>query len=550
MLSMLQNEETIRHAARVPAGDFSNNPLIYHVLVDRFLDTDPQRTFPFGRERGNASAPGAFQGGTFAGVTAKLKEGWFARLGINALLISPPYEQIHGWVPGGNKEFRHYGYHGYYALDFTLTDPNFGSREDLRELIDCAHAQGIRVLFDVVLNHPGYADARSLADLGIDVLAPGWEGAGLHDYHDYIDYNSSRFARWWGASWVRCGLPGYPAAGADELTMQLADLPDFRTECPQSATPPEFFGRKAGTRVRTLIGASVRGYLVDWLTTWVRELGVDGFRCDSVRHVEPEAWASLKSAALDALADWKRAHPEKKIDDAPFWMMGEVFGHGTERSDYFEHGFDSVLNFQLQHEVGQHAWVDHIYARYCADLTAGEHQFVSYISSHDTHLFPRHELARAATALMLAPGAVMLFYGDESARPAWPAPAGDLEQGTRSTMNWDKVDPDLLAHWRKLGQFRRRHPALARGAHRQVSDFPYAFTRDDAATGDLVMVVLEVMAGARLAVPACFKDASQLYDAYGDRWLAVIDGCITFSEYSALALVELTGKNNAFALTR
>src|SRR5262249_51621744 len=101
----------------------------------------------------------------------------------------------------------------------------------------------------------------------------------------------------------------------------------------------------------------------------------------------------------------------------------------------------------------------------------------------------------------------------------------------------------LLLHWTKLGQFRRRHPALARGAHRKLSDLPYAFVRHDASTDDVVLVVLEVAAGARLALPACFKKESQLYDAYADRWLTVTDGWIRFTEYSTLALIECSSKN-------
>ena len=60
-------------------------------------------------------------------LTQKLKEGWFKQLGVNAIWITAPYEQIHGWVQGGQKEFKHYAYHGYYALDYTVLDKNMGT---------------------------------------------------------------------------------------------------------------------------------------------------------------------------------------------------------------------------------------------------------------------------------------------------------------------------------------------------------------------------------------------------------------------------------------
>ena len=83
--------------------------------------------------------------------------------GRQCLWISAPFEQIHGWVGGGTKgDFPHYAYHGYYTQDWTNLDANMGSEADLRTLVDSAHQRGIRILFDVVMNHTGYA---TLADM-------------------------------------------------------------------------------------------------------------------------------------------------------------------------------------------------------------------------------------------------------------------------------------------------------------------------------------------------------------------------------------------------
>src|SRR6185369_1341635 len=137
-----------------------------------------------------------------------------------------------------------------------------------------------------------------------------------------------------------------------------------------------------------------------------------------------------------------------------------------------------------------------------AKLLAGRPGFstMSYISSHDTELFDRQRLAEAGTALMLAPGAVQIFYGDESARPPGPVPSSDPQQATRSDMNWGSVDQPLLAHWRKLGSFRARHVALARGAHHMLAEAPYAFSRIDAATDDRVVVALDATGAVEVPV--------------------------------------------------
>jgi alpha-amylase len=87
---------------------------------------------------------------------------------------------------------------------------------------------------------------------------------------------------------------------------------------------------------------------------------------------------------------------------------------------------------------------------------------------------------RAAAALLLTPGAVQLYYGDESGREFGPT-GSDAYQGTRSPMNWQAIDSgqvnSILEHWRILGQFRERHPAIGAGSHRMISKSPYVFSR-------------------------------------------------------------------------
>jgi alpha-amylase len=92
-------------------------------------------------------------GGDFAGITAKIKEGYFRELGVTALWITPPVEQIHAGTDEGTG--KSYGFHGYWARDFTGVDANLGTEADLRTLVDTAHANGLRVLLDVVMNHTG-----------------------------------------------------------------------------------------------------------------------------------------------------------------------------------------------------------------------------------------------------------------------------------------------------------------------------------------------------------------------------------------------------------
>ncbi|EJP4075400.1 alpha-amylase, partial [Escherichia coli] len=98
--------------------------------------------------------------------------------------------------------------------------------------------------------------------------------------------------------------------------------------------------------------------------------------------------------------------------------------------------------------------------------------------------------SRAAELLLLAPGAVQIFYGDETARPFGPTGSDPL-QGTRSSMNWQDVEGSqaaTLAHWQKLAQFRARHPAIGEGKHMPINDEKiYGFSRTQG--DDTVMVI-------------------------------------------------------------
>lgn len=535
----------VQHAPRSPVrapGSFADNPIIYFVMTDRFVNGDPGNDGSYGRTREPVARDdlATFHGGDLRGLTRKLDDGWFDALGVNALWITAPYEQIHGWVVGGNKEFKHYAYHGYYALDYTLLDQNMGTPDDLRALVAAAHRRGIRIVFDVVMNHPGYLDITTGRQLKIPVIWPDADKATLGDYHMYIDYNNFKFGEWWGRAWVRAGLPGYLEGGKDDITSQLAYLPDFRTESKEAVTLPVFLRNKPDTRARDLPGTTVRGYLIAWLTDWVRSYGIDGFRCDTVKHVEPDAWAELKRAAVAALAAWKADHAADRIDDAAFWMVGEFWGHGPARGPLHEAGFDAMINFEFQGRaggaLGKPDALDALFAEYAAMQHGRPAQMLNYLSSHDTELFDRARLIDAGSALLLAPGAAQIYYGDETARPPGPAPSGDPQQATRSDMNWDHIDDAVLRHWRALGSFRARHVAIAHGVHARIAASPYTFSRVDG--DDRVVVALDVPAGASLRVAPVFADGEALRDGYSGADHVVRGGAVSVTAAARAVLLE------------
>ena len=120
------------------ADDFTwDNATVYFLLTDRFANGDESNDHSYNRgldKDGNVAdynKVASFQGGDFKGLTEKINEGYFNDLGVNAIWVSGWYEQIHGYTVGGDgkNSFAHYAYHGYYSLDYTEIDKNFGTEE-------------------------------------------------------------------------------------------------------------------------------------------------------------------------------------------------------------------------------------------------------------------------------------------------------------------------------------------------------------------------------------------------------------------------------------
>ena len=485
-----------------------HNATVYFVLTDRFVNGNPANDASYGRHKDGMQEIGTFHGGDLQGLASRLD--YLQQLGVNALWISSPLEQIHGWVGGGTKgDFPHYAYHGYYTQDWTKLDANMGSEDDLRNLVDEAHRRGMRVLFDVVMNHTGYATLADMQEFQFgalylkgdeikNTLGERWTdwrpgpGQSWHSFNDYINFSDKAgWENWWGKKWIRTDIGDYDNPGFDDLTMSLAFLPDLKTESVEPSGLPNFYRNKPDTNARALDGFTPRDYLTHWLSRWVKDFGIDGFRVDTAKHVEKGAWQQLKTQASEALQAWKAANPDKKLDDAPFWMTGESWGHGVMQSDYYRHGFDAMINFDYQEQAAKavscFADIDATWQQMAEKLQG--FNVLSYLSSHDTRLF-REGGSRAAELLLLAPGAVQIFYGDETQRPFGPTGSDPL-QGTRSDMNWQAVDGEenaTLTHWQRISQFRARHPAIGEGKQTTLSmQQGYGFVREQG--DDKVMVV-------------------------------------------------------------
>ena len=139
--------------------------MVYFVLTDRFYNGDTSNDNSYNRKNSSdIPSVATFHGGDIKGVTEKLD--YLDSLGVNAIWITAPYEQIHGWVSGKNDSFPHFAFHGYYAQDWTFMDKNMGTVEEFRTFVNEAHKRGIRVVMDIVMNHTGYNTTEDMITYG------------------------------------------------------------------------------------------------------------------------------------------------------------------------------------------------------------------------------------------------------------------------------------------------------------------------------------------------------------------------------------------------
>lgn len=510
---------------------------VYFLLTDRFQngntanDHNYNRTKPTGKLRG-------FEGGDLRGVIQKIDEGYFDALGINAIWMTPVVEQIHDGVDEGTGFS--YGFHGYWTRDWTALDPNFGTEADLKELVDKAHAHGIRVLLDAVVNHTGPVTP-------VDAVYPEtWVRTSPKcTYKSYDTY-------------INCTL--------------VENLPDVKTESDESVQIPTFLADKWKEEGRyeaemasldqfftsTGYPQAPRYYIMKWLSDYITKYGIDGYRVDTAKHTSEYVWADFKKICDTKFAEYKKNNPTKVLDNNPFFTVGEVYGYnigdklaynfGNRRVNYFANGFSALINFDFRNEAK--LAYEPLFSKYSTILQNDlkGHTVMNYVSSHDDS-YPfdkkRDRAFESATKLLLAPGIAQVYYGDESARSL------DIEgtQGDatlRSFMNWEAIQTDefaqnVLKHWQKLGVFRKNHPAIGAGVHKKLADKNYVFSRKwtQGKYTDQVVVGLDLPLGSKtISVGTVFANGTKVRDAYSGKTAVVTNGKITLNTPATLLLIE------------
>ena len=539
LMALANSASAVEPNQRTGTSEFWRNATIYFLMTDRFANGDSSNDQAVGRKP-DADTLRGFEGGDIEGVIQKINSGYFSDLGVDAIWTTPLIENVHGHV-GENEWGKTYSYHGYWPLDWTAVDPNLGSEAKMAEMIRAAHAKGIRVLADVIINHAG-------APTAID---PKWPSD-------------------WVRSGPQCDYKSFAGTVSCELSFTLQDI---RTESDKAVELPPFLVEKWQREgrieqeqreldaffLRTKLPRAGKYYIVKWLTDWVRDYGIDGFRVDTAKHIDPEVWLVLKREAELALRDWRAANQKRLGPDQPFYMVGEVYNYGVasfesaakqglayefgDRSvNFYEYGFDALINMGFATHAKKTP--SDLFSLYDSELLgrfAGK-GVLNYISSHDD-MKPldaaRKQAFQAATKLMLAPGAVQIYYGDELSRSlVIPGTKGDAT--LRSPIDWRTLSSEngtrILQHWQKLGRFRQAHSAVGAGAHQPLQTKPFVFAR--VLGDDRVVVALELSKqNNRVPVGDNFADGETLIDHYSGERVVVKEHAVQLRGKRAVVLL-------------
>ena len=522
--------------------------VVYFVLPDRFANGDPANDrggLRGGRlETGfDPAAKGFFHGGDLKGLRDRLP--YLKDLGITAIWFAPIFQNKPVQGPSGDESA---GYHGYWVTDFTRPDAHFGTRAEFRAFVDAAHGLGMKVYMDIITNHTAdvirYADGdatnyeyRSKGDYPYSTRGKADGPAINPGFMGDEDSSEANFAKLTDPDYAY--RPTVPEAEkAVKVPAWLNDPIYYHNRGNSSFTGEDSrFGDFSGLDDLFTEHPRVRQGMIDIYGAWIDDFGIDGFRIDTARHVDPGFWRVFVPAMLERarakgipnfamfgevfkdvpqngyIAEYTRRDKLPQVLDFAFQAsVREVLGRGKgtavlaqlfDGDVLYEGGEDAALDlptFLGNHDMGRFAWL----VRQDRPGIAQE------------ELLQRTLLAHAM--LMTLRGAPVIYYGDEQGfvgaggdqlarEDMFPSKTAVYNAirliGTDRTTAQDNFDPahPLYAAIAGLAKLRAAHPALRKGRqtvrHYEQTEGLFAVTRHDAASGEEVLIAFNTSPAPR-----------------------------------------------------
>ena len=375
------------------AGDFDwDEAVIYFAVTDRFFDGDASNNDAYGVGDYNTGEKGgsSYHGGDFAGLNQKLD--YLKDLGVNTIWITPIVENITEDQHDNKTDTATYGYHGYWASDFTKLNKHLGTEQQFKALLDAAHSKGMKIMVDVVLNHAGYGTEKYFNSILTD--ADGNSISMIRDSNNTIS--------------------------GDDKYDSLSDLPDFVTE-----------------------NKAVTDQLVTWQTEWMSKYSIDYYRVDTVKHVETTTWEAFKNSLTKVNPDFKMIG---EYSGAGYANNAGELGTGS---------MDALLDFDFndfaqKFVTGDISGVESSLQKRNGAIN-NTATMGSFLSSHDEDSLQYklvnesklseeeayNQMKVAATLQITAKGQPVLYYGEEIGQGGannWPY------QTNRSDFDWTELE--------------------------------------------------------------------------------------------------------------
>lgn len=430
-------------------SDFWKNQNIYQIFTDRFFNGDSTNDNSAGNF--NATNATSVHGGDLKGIEQKLN--YVKALGATAIWISPVVRNING------------DYHGYAGSDFYNVDPRIGTLTDLQRLVQEAHRMGILVINDIVVNHGSTIVDSSNPAYPTTFLYPpsGYTLRYTNPAKQYAPPFDSATTPQLETLFHNNGLIHNFGDTVQVENGELSGLDDFRTE-----------------------SSFVRQRMIEIYKHWIENAGFDGFRVDTVKHVEMGFWHQWCPAMHASAISANRPN---------FFMFGEVYDGsdakcgsytGTQAGGPFT--LDSVVDYPLYFTVnsvfanatGNTQQLENRYNGIPANYDpSAQASLVTFLDNHDQPRFLSAGNANGNTSrlnvalafLYSSRGIPCLYYGTEQGFDGGSDPnnredmfAGGFEQGPSVGDNFNMASP-LFQSVAMLNNFRRLYPALKTGTH-------------------------------------------------------------------------------------
>ncbi|MCR2833077.1 alpha-amylase family glycosyl hydrolase [Parerythrobacter lacustris] len=281
--------------------------VVYFVLPDRFENGDPSNDLgglPADRLKSgfDPAHKGFYHGGDLKGLIARLD--YIQGMGVTAIWFAPIFKNKPVQGPKGDESS---GYHGYWVTDFTQVDPHFGTNDDFRTFVDAAHARGIKVYMDIITNHTAdvirYAEDqyqyRSKADYPYSTRG-GPDGAPINSgFAGDKDPSAENWAKLTDPSFAY--TPVVPASEKDVKVPAWLNDPIYYHNRGDSFWIGEssVYGDFVGLDDLATEHPRVVSGMIEIFGDWIDRYGIDGFRIDTAKHVNPEFWQAFVPAMLE-----------------------------------------------------------------------------------------------------------------------------------------------------------------------------------------------------------------------------------------------------------